>query len=70
MEYTRDNFGKITDYKGYGDLYNKNDLTREYLFNVLICRIIGLGKSIFVNMFQTFQKGQRKVKEIQLLINL
>ena len=70
MEYTRDNFGKITDYKGYGDLYNKNDLTREYLFNVLICQLIGLGKRIFVNMFQTFQKGQRKVKEIQLLINL
>ena len=42
---------KISYYNGYGDLYDKNDLTAEYLFNVLVCGISGVGKSTFINMF-------------------
>ena len=42
---------KISYYNGYGDLYDKNDLKAEYLFNVLVCGISGVGKSTFINMF-------------------
>ena len=42
---------KISYYNGYGDLYDKNDLTAEYLFNILVCGISGVGKSTFINMF-------------------
>ena len=42
---------KISYYNGYGDLYDKNVLTVEYLFNILVCGISGVGKSTFINMF-------------------
>ena len=42
---------KISYYNGYGDLYDKNDLASEYLFNILVCGISGVGKSSFINIF-------------------
>lgn len=49
---------KISYYNGYGDLYDKNELTAEYLFNILICGISGVGKSSFVNMFQHSKRSR------------
>lgn len=49
---------KISYYNGYGDLYDKNELTSEYLFNILICGISGVGKSTFINMFQHSKRSK------------
>lgn len=66
MEYPKEDFSKITNYisekisyyNGYGDLYDKSELTVEYLFNILICGISGVGKSTFVNMFQKTKRSK------------
>jgi GTP-binding protein EngB required for normal cell division len=66
MEFPEDDFEKITNYisekisyyNGYGDLYDKSELTVEYLFNILICGISGVGKSTFVNMFQKCKRSK------------
>lgn len=66
MEFPKDDFTKITNYisekisyyNGYGDLYDKSELTVEYLFNILICGISGVGKSTFVNMFQKSKRSK------------
>ena len=49
---------KISYYNGYGDLYDKNETNVEYLFNILICGISGVGKSTFVNMFQHSKRSK------------
>lgn len=69
FQFPEEDFSKITNYisekisyyNGYEDLYDKNDLTMEYLFNILICGISDVGKSTLVNMFQQsngFKEGE------------
>lgn len=66
MEFPKEDCRKITNYisekiayyNGYGDLYDKSELTVEYLFNILICGISGVGKSTFINMFQKSKRSK------------
>ena len=49
---------KISYYNGYGDLYDQSNLSTEYLFNILICGISGVGKSSFINMLQHSKRSK------------
>ena len=49
---------KISYYNGYGDLYDKSDLSAEYLFNILICGLAGVGKSSFINILEHSKRSK------------